>query len=106
MGRQGKRMDRDGEDEEEEGDMTSMVKRIVMEQHRTMFYTVTLSPQSQRKSISQQKDIAPSLKWQCASSLSKSRMLLARTNSNSNKYYTSPISRLTLTPWTSTCPAC
>ena len=26
--------------------------------------------------------------WQCASSLSKSRMLLARTNSNSNKYYT------------------
>ena len=60
--RQGKRMNRDGEDEDEEGDMTSMVKRIVMEQHRTMFYTVTLSPQSQRKSISQQKDIAPSLK--------------------------------------------
>merc|ERR1719476_600952 len=84
--RQGKRVDRDGE--HEEGDMTSMVKRIVMEQHRTMFYTVTLSPQSQHKSISQQKDIAPSLKWQCASSLSKSRMLLARTNSNSNKYYT------------------
>ena len=60
--RQGKRMNREGEDEDEEGDMTSMVKRIVMEQHRTMFYTVTLSPQSQRKSISQQKDIAPSLK--------------------------------------------
>ena len=29
-----------------------------------------------------------SYQWQCASSLSKSRMLLARTNSNSNKYYT------------------
>ena len=26
--------------------------------------------------------------WQCASSLSKCHMLLARTNSNSNKYYT------------------
>merc|ERR1719232_2314883 len=53
-----------------------------------MFYTVTISPQSQRKDIAQQNNIAPSLKWQCASSLSKSRMLLARTNSNSNKYYT------------------
>ena len=60
--RQGKRVDRDEEDEEGEGDMTSMVKRLVMEQHRTMFYTVTLSPQSQRKSIIQANNIAPSLK--------------------------------------------
>ena len=60
--RQGKRMDRDDEDEEGEGDMTSMVKRLVMEQHRTMFYTVTLSPQSQRKSITQANNVAPSLK--------------------------------------------
>ena len=58
--RQEKRVDRDGEDEE--GDMTSMVKRLVMEQHRTMFYTVTLSPQSQQKNIAHQKNIAPSLK--------------------------------------------
>ena len=58
--RQEKRVDRDGEDEE--GDMASMVKRLVMEQHRTMFYTVTLSPQSQHKNIAQQKNIAPSLK--------------------------------------------
>ena len=58
--RQEKRVDGDGEDEE--GDMTSMVKRLVMEQHRTMFYTVTLSPQSQHKNIAQQKNIAPSLK--------------------------------------------
>ena len=60
--RQEKRVGRDGEDEDEEGDMTSMVKRLVMEQHRTMFYTVTLSPQSQHKNIAQQKNIAPSLK--------------------------------------------
>ena len=60
--RQEKRVGRDGEDEDEEGDMTSMVKRLVMEQHRTMFYTVTLSPQSQHKHIAQQKNIAPSLK--------------------------------------------
>ena len=60
--RQGKRVDRDEEDEEGEGDMTSMVKRLVMEQHRTMFYTVTLSPQSQRKSIIQANNVAPSLK--------------------------------------------
>ena len=60
--RQGKRVDRDEEDEEGEGDMTSMVKRLVMEQHRTMFYTVTLSPQSQRKSITQANNVAPSLK--------------------------------------------
>ena len=57
--RQGKR---GGGDEEGEEDMTNMVKRLVMEQHRTMFYTVTISPQSQRKDIAQQNNIAPSLK--------------------------------------------
>jgi len=73
--------DEEGEDE----DMTSMVKKLVLDQHRTMFYTVTISPQTQRK-IENSKVVAPSLKWQCASSLSKSRMLLARTNSNSNRF--------------------
>ena len=79
----------DEEDEDEKSDMTDMVKKLVMDQHRTMFYTVTLSPVNQTKNPenNNSKVIAPSLKWQCASSLSKSRILLARTNSNSNKYY-------------------
>ena len=46
-----------GEDE----DMTSMVKKLVLDQHRTMFYTVTISPQTQRK-IENSKVVAPSLK--------------------------------------------
>ena len=61
-GGRGKREASDGE-EEEGGDMTSMVRRLVMDQHRTMFYTVTLSPQTQQhKNIAQAKIIAPSLK--------------------------------------------
>ena len=60
--RQGKRVDKNGEEEDEEGDMTSMVKRMVMEQHRTMFYTVTLSPQSRHKNMVHQSNVAPSLK--------------------------------------------
>merc|ERR1712227_971618 len=74
--------------EEGEVDLTSMVKKLVQDQHRTMFYIATLNPEIQNKTVEHSKVIAPSLKWQCASSLSKSRMLLARTNSNSNKYYT------------------
>merc|ERR1719450_1023980 len=80
---------RDGdEDDEGDVDLTSMVKKLVQDQHRTMFYIATLNPEIQNKTVEHSKVIAPSLKWQCASSLSKSRMLLARTNSNSNKYYT------------------
>merc|ERR1711910_133864 len=64
------------------------VKKLVLDNHRTMFYTVTLSPATQHRVVESLKNKTPSLKWQCASSLSKCHMLLARTNNNSNKYYT------------------
>ena len=54
---------RNDEEEDDKGDMTDMVKKLVMEQHRTMFYTVTLSPVNQRKqSDHTSKVVAPSLK--------------------------------------------
>ena len=49
-------------EDDEGGDMTSMVQKLVMDQHRTMFYTVTLSPVSQPKNPEHNKVIAPSLK--------------------------------------------
>jgi len=73
------------------------LRDLVMEQHRTLFYTVTIStpptasptpPAAERQLL-----IAPTLKektlkWQCATSLSKSQSVISRTNSNSNLYYT------------------
>jgi len=75
------------------------LRDLVMEQHRTLFYTVTIStppsaaaspapPAAERHLL-----IAPALKektlkWQCATSLSKSQSVISRTNSNSNLYYT------------------
>ena len=54
---------RNDEEEDDKGDMTDMVKKLVMDQHRTMFYTVTLSPVNQRKqSDHTSKVVAPSLK--------------------------------------------
>ena len=53
------------EDEEEGGDMTSMVRRLVLDQHRTMFYTATLSPVTQHKQYTHTKQpaaVQPSLK--------------------------------------------
>ena len=41
--------------------MTSMVKKLVMDQHRTMFYTVTMSP-TQQKKLDKTKTLTPSLK--------------------------------------------
>jgi len=74
-------------EDSEPADLTNMVRKLVLDNHRTMFYTVTLSPATQRRVVESFKHKTPSLKWQCASSLSKCHMLLARTNSNSNKYY-------------------
>ena len=83
--------------------MTNMMRELVMDQQRTMFYTVTMSPTQQKKQDIK-RTITPSLKvgfviksdfnlsclsqWQCASSLSKSHMVLNRTNHNSPQYYT------------------
>ena len=53
------------EEEEEGGDMTSMVRRLVLDQHRTMFYTATLSPVAQHKQYTHTKQpaaVQPSLK--------------------------------------------
>eukprot|EP00090_Calanus_glacialis_P044255 TRINITY_DN7879_c0_g1_i5.p1 TRINITY_DN7879_c0_g1~~TRINITY_DN7879_c0_g1_i5.p1 ORF type:complete len:175 (+),score=63.94 TRINITY_DN7879_c0_g1_i5:202-726(+) len=67
--------------------MISKMRELVMDQQRTMFYTVTMSP-TQQKTQDIKRTITPSLKWQCASSLSKSHMVLNRTNLNSPEYYT------------------
>merc|ERR1712106_287396 len=69
--------------------MSSMMRELVMEQQRTMFYTVTMAPTQQKTKDSKRTlTLNPSLKWQCASSLSKSHTVLTRTNSNSPQYYT------------------
>merc|ERR1712106_488650 len=69
--------------------MSSMMRELVMEQQRTMFYTVTMAPTQQKiKDSKIHLTLNPSLKWQCASSLSKSHTVLTRTNSNSPQYYT------------------
>merc|ERR1711971_1124100 len=85
----GKHSNKKGADceDSEPADLTNKVRKLVLDNHRTMFYTVTLSPTTQRKVVESFKHKTPSLKWQCASSLSKCHMLLARTNTNSNKYY-------------------
>jgi len=67
--------------------MTSMMRELVMDQQRTMFYTVTMCP-TQKEAPETKRILTPSLKWQCASSLSKSHTVLHRTNQNSSKYYT------------------
>merc|ERR1712029_1262750 len=84
----GKHSSKREREESEPADLTNMVRKLVLDNHRTMFYTVTLSPATQHRVVESLKNKTPSLKWQCASSLSKCHMLLARTNSNSNKYYT------------------
>ena len=55
---------RDDGDEDEEGDvdLTNMVKKLVQDQHRTMFYIATLNPEIQNKTVEHSKVIAPSLK--------------------------------------------
>jgi len=87
--------------------IASGLRDLVMEQHRTLFYTVTIStppsspaplrPASPAASpaspAERQLLMAPALKektlkWQCATSLSKSQSVISRTNSNSNLYYT------------------
>jgi len=76
------------------------LRDLVMEQHRTLFYTVTIStppsspaPLRPASPAERQLLMAPALKektlkWQCATSLSKSQSVISRTNSNSNLYYT------------------
>jgi len=76
------------------------LRDLVMEQHRTLFYTVTIStppsspaPLRPASPAERQLQMAPALKektlkWQCATSLSKSQSVISRTNSNSNLYYT------------------
>merc|ERR1719513_221780 len=70
-------------------DMSSMMRELVMDQQRTMFYTVTMTPDTtDDKTQDNKRTVTPSLKWQCASSLTKSHKVLNRTNINSPSYYT------------------
>jgi len=75
------------------------LRDLVMEQHRTLFYTVTIStppaaaanptpPSAERQLLVAPALKEKTLKWQCATSLSKSQSVISRTNSNSNLYYT------------------
>ena len=49
-------------DEAEPADLTNMVKKLVLDNHRTMFYTVTLSPTTQHRVVESLKSKTPSLK--------------------------------------------
>jgi len=63
-----------------------LLRQLVQDQERTMFYTVTVSPLPATTKTSNKVD--PNLKWQCACALSRSQSVIKRTNSNSSRYYT------------------
>jgi len=67
------------------------LRDLVMEQHRTLFYTVTIStppaaaanptpPSAERQLLVAPALKEKTLKWQCATSLSKSQSVISRTN--------------------------
>jgi len=63
-----------------------LLRQLVQDQERTMFYTVTVNPLPATTKASNKVD--PNLKWQCACALSRSQSVIKRTNSNSSQYYT------------------
>jgi hypothetical protein len=81
-----------------------MLEKMVLDHHRTMFYTATVSPSPQTVTPAKPNPktsqgrvtankLSPTLKvnlskWQCASSISKSKTVVKRTNTNSPQYYT------------------
>jgi len=66
--------------------LTMLVKQLVMDQHRTMFYTVTLST-TPTLSTSIPKRRTEKLKWQYASSVCKSQEVIKKSNMNCPTYY-------------------
>ena len=49
-------------EDSEPTDLTNMVRKLVLDNHRTMFYTVTLSPATQHRVVESLKNKTPSLK--------------------------------------------
>ena len=49
-------------EESDPADLTNMVRKLVLDNHRTMFYTVTLSPATQHRVVESLKNKTPSLK--------------------------------------------
>jgi len=66
--------------------LTILVKQLVMDQHRTMFYTVTLST-TPTLPTTIPKRRTENLKWQFASSVYKSQEVIKRSNMNCPTYY-------------------
>lgn len=66
---------------------SGLLRDLVLNQERTMFYTATLTPATTEATEPVHK-ISPNLKWQCACTLSRSQSVIRRTNSNSSQYYT------------------
>jgi len=66
--------------------LTILVKQLVMDQHRTMFYTVTLST-TPALPTTIPKRRTENLKWQFASSVCKSQEVIKRSNMNCPTYY-------------------
>ena len=58
----GKNSNKREKDEADPADLTNMVKKLVLDNHRTMFYTVTLSPATQHRVVESLKNKTPSLK--------------------------------------------
>jgi len=69
----------------QESGCAGLLRQLVSNQERTMFYTVTVQTTS-----TSNKTVKPptNLKWQCACALSRSQSVIRRTNSNSSQYYT------------------
>jgi len=62
-----------------------LLRELVKNQEKTMFYTVTVNPPAAAASPTTP---SPNLKWKCACALSRSQSIIQRTNSNSSSYYT------------------
>jgi len=66
--------------------LTILVKQLVMDQHRTMFYTVTLSTTPSLPTYIPRRH-TENLKWQYATSVCKSQAIIKRVTTNCPTYY-------------------
>jgi len=66
--------------------LTILVKQLVMDQHRTMFYTVTLSTTPPLPAAIPRRH-TENLKWQYATSVYKSQAVIKKSNINCPTYY-------------------
>lgn len=61
-----------------------VLKDVLLSQHRTIYYTATVTPDPD---ILTSQHAPANLKWQCACTLTSSKSVMERVNTNSPQYY-------------------